>query len=252
MHLLITNDDGVYAKGIRVLAAELGKIAKVTLVAPDRERSATGHAITVHYPLRVEPLSIDGTACAYAVDGTPSDCVKLSLEALLPSKPTMVISGINRGPNLGTDILYSGTVSAAVEGIMHGVPSFAISLDSFDDGPYDVAAAIAKKVVLKIKEHGLPPGVLLNINVPPSTAEKLRGIKITTLGTRRYRNVFDKRVDPRGRTYYWLAGDVIDLDDDLDTDTMATKDNFVSITPVHFDLTDYTVVDQLKKWGLTI
>jgi 5'-nucleotidase len=253
VHLLITNDDGIYAKGIRVLAKELSMIAKITLVAPDRERSATGHAITVHYPLRVEPVSVDGAADAYAVDGTPSDCVKLSLEALLPDKPTMVISGINRGPNLGTDILYSGTVSAAVEGIIHGVPSFAISLDCFDDGPYyDVAAAIAKKVVLKINEHGLPPGVLLNINVPTVPTEKLRGIKITTLGTRRYRNVFDKRVDPRGRTYYWLAGDVIDLDDDIDTDTMAVKDGFVSITPVHFDLTDYRVMEQLKNWDLTI
>ena len=251
VRILVTNDDGILADGIRILASELSTVGEVVIGAPDRERSATGHAITVLRPLRVEKVAIPGVAAeAWAVDGTPSDCVKLAVQALLERRPDVVVSGINRGPNLGTDVLYSGTVSAAVEGAICGLPSMALSVAAFENCQYEYAARFGARMVSKVLEKGLPPGTLLNINVPSVDQDDIAGVAITRLGTRKWRDVFDRRVDPRGRTYYWMAGDVIDCDEDEDTDAVAVRNNLVSITPIHLDLTKHDLIDELKTWGI--
>lgn len=249
MEIMVTNDDGIFAEGLRVLALSLKKLGHVTVVAPDRERSATGHAITVHHPLRVEEVRLPGSddITAYAVNGTPSDCVKLGVEALLSAPPDLVVSGINPEPNLGTDVLYSGTVSAAMEGIMAGIPSLAVSLAGETGGDMTHAAEFAAKVAHLVSDGGFPPELLLNINVPSLEPQAIVGVKLTRLGVRRYRKSFDQRVDPRGKVYFWLAGEVYDSDEDPDTDTVAIRNNFISVTPLHADLTRYDILDQLKK-----
>ncbi len=247
----MTNDDGILADGIRALASELCLMGEVSVVAPDRERSATGHAITVLRPLRVEKISIPGVdAEAWAVDGTPSDCVKLAVQALLERRPDVVVSGINRGPNLGTDVLYSGTVSAAIEGAICGLPSLAVSVAAFENCNYAFAAKFVARMISKVLEKGLPPDTLLNINVPPVDEQDIAGVAITRLGARKWRDVFDRRVDPRGRTYYWMAGDVVECDEDADIDAVAIRSNQISVTPIHLDLTRYDLLDQLKEWGI--
>ncbi len=254
MELLLTNDDGLYAPGIRALASELEKIAVVTVIAPDRERSATGHAITVHHPLRVDEVELmtDGKVRAYMVNGTPSDCVKLGVEALLEQRPDIVVSGINRGPNLGTDVLYSGTVSAALEGLMLGIPSIAVSLATFDSWDYSLAASFTAKMVKLIESQGLPPETLLNINVPSLEPGEIAGVRWTRLGTRKYRKVFDKRSDPRGRVYYWLAGELEDEEDLPDADTTVIRNNMISVTPLSYNLTNQKSLEVLTKLALEL
>ncbi|MDQ0287652.1 5'-nucleotidase [Desulfofundulus luciae] len=252
MIVLLSNDDGIHAPGLKALAESLQELGELYIVAPDRERSATGHGITVHRPLRLETVSIPGIkARAWAVDGTPADCVKLAVEDLLPDPPALVVAGINQGPNLGTDVLYSGTVSAAIEGIINGFPALAISLTSYGSHDFTTAAEVARKVVNLTMQKGLPRGTLLNINVPPA---KPRGIRFTRLGNRRYVNIFHKRTDPRGRIYYWMAGEPLDLDENGDdTDVQAIKQNFISITPIQLDLTDYQSLQTLRQqWGEVI
>lgn len=251
MNILITNDDGIYSEGIQVLAKEISKISQVTVVAPDRERSATAHAITMHKPLRVE--KIDYSDCTnitcYMVNGTPSDCVKLGIEALLSTPPDFVLSGINNGLNLGTDTIYSGTVSAAIEASMGGFPALAFSLERNKNLNYSFLAHFAKNLCLKLNTLEFPEDLLLNINAP-SNSRDIQGVYITHLGRRRYKNSFHKRKDPRGREYFWLAGEVIENTDDTDSDIWAIKNNYISITPVHFDLTKYDFIDVLKRWDL--
>ncbi len=249
MVVLLSNDDGIHAPGLKALAESLQELGELFIVAPDRERSATGHGITVHRPLRLETVTLPGVnARAWAVDGTPADCVKLAVEDLLPRPPELVVAGINQGPNLGTDVLYSGTVSAAIEGIINGFPSLAISLTSYGSYDFTTAAEVARKVVTLVMKNGLPPGTLLNINVPPA---KPRGMRITRLGNRRYINIFHKRTDPRGRIYYWMAGEPLDLEENgEDTDVQAIKQNFISITPIQLDLTDHHALQILRQqWG---
>lgn len=245
MRILISNDDGISAQGINQLRISLQDRNQVFVAAPDRERSATGHKITMHRPLRVREFSYpDSSAVGWEVDGTPADCVKLGLEALLPEPPDLVISGINQGPNLGTDVLYSGTVSAAIEGTINEIPSIAISLASYEYRDFTFAAGLAGELVFRLGRE-LPQKTLLNINVPPGEP---RGIKVTRLGHRRYVNIFDKRIDPRGRVYYWMAGEPFDLDeDDPDTDVWAVKQGYTSITPIHFDLTDHHTIEEMRK-----
>lgn len=251
MRILVTNDDGIFADGIRILAQSLGKLGEVRVVAPDRERSATGHAITVLRPLRIESVEFPGSPIlAWAVDGTPSDCVKLAIEDLLEWKPDVVVSGINRGPNLGTDVLYSGTVSAAIEGAIYGIPSIAISVAAFDNCHYPVAAEFGTQLVSTVAKMGLPPKTLLNVNVPSVEKRDLAGVAITRLGARVWKDVFDRRIDPRGRTYYWMAGNVEEYDGDLDIDSVAIRHNMISITPIHLDLTGYELLEELKSWNI--
>ena len=213
MRILISNDDGVFADGIRTLAAEAARRGHaVTVVCPDQERSATGHGLTLQTPLRAEradELFADGVK-AWACSGTPSDCVKLALFALLDEWPDLVLSGINHGPNLGTDVLYSGTVSAAMEGTIEGLHALAVSSADFQWRHFQPAATLALDVAERLLQQGWPEGMLLNLNVPPLPAEQLGPLRWCRKAVRRYTDQFDQRVDPRGRTYYWLAGEVVD------------------------------------------
>ncbi|MEM9164604.1 MAG: 5'/3'-nucleotidase SurE [Cyanobacteria bacterium P01_F01_bin.4] len=272
MQILISNDDGIFSRGIRALANALANAGhEVTVVCPDRERSATGHGLTLHKPIRVEavPSVFEPTVQAWACSGTPADCVKLALDAILDSPPDMVISGINHGANLGTDVLYSGTVSAAMEGVLEGVSSIALSLASFSFQDFQPAAAAACDLVKQLGQQPIELAVLLNVNIPPVPAAKIQGTCVARLGMRRYFDLFDKRIDPRGKTYYWLAGEVLE-DSDTDpphfptdeaihtvyeplrgkfpTDVQAIKDNFITITPLQYDLTAYGGLDYLHHW----
>lgn len=250
--ILVTNDDGIYAEGIQMLGQTLfesGSGYNLSIVAPDHERSAVGHAITMHRPLRVQEACFmhNRELVGWSVNGTPSDCVKLAVEAILDRKPQLVISGINRGSNLGTDVLYSGTVSAAVEGIILGIPSVAVSLTEGGSGEdFRYAARFIANLVPYLLEKPLPAGTLLNVNVPPYNGG-IKGVQVTRLGTRRYRNSFDKRVDPRGMIYYWLAGELVEGEEEADSDVRAVLDGLISITPVHFNLTNTSFIPDLQK-----
>ncbi|MEM9804472.1 MAG: 5'/3'-nucleotidase SurE [Cyanobacteria bacterium P01_D01_bin.56] len=269
MKLLISNDDGIFANGIRTLANSLAEQGhEVTVVCPDRERSATGHGITMHRPIRAEQVTSiyhDGVQ-AWACSGNPADCVKLALDALLDSPPDCVLSGINHGANLGNDVLYSGTVSAAMEGLLEGIPSVAISLASFTYSDFGPAAAYASWLLPQLSQLEQP--LLLNLNVPPVEKEKIQGVTVARLGVRRYRDLFEKRIDPRGKTYYWLAGEVVEEHDgdcshglpnalspaqnqdfmtQFPTDVKALKADYITITPLHYDLTAYSDLSVLQS-----
>jgi 5'-nucleotidase len=245
--ILVTNDDGIEAPGIKALSLALASVGKVAVVAPERERSAIGHGITMHKPLRVTEIAWGSTIYkCLAVNGTPADCVKLAIDALLDATPDLVVSGINRGENLGTDILYSGTVSGALEGCINNRPSLAVSLVGEKAHDFSFAADFTVKLVKHILKQGLPEGTLLNLNIPQLPQSEIQGLAITRLGRRRYVNTVSSRKDPRGRTYYWLAGEKEDLDQAIDTDTAALNRRFISLTPLHLDLTDYSYQKELK------
>ncbi len=245
LKVLISNDDGIHAQGINTLAEWLCKFYDVVIAAPDRERSAMGHAISLHKPLRVEEVTVPyPVEKAYAVTGTPSDCVKIALNAVLDFRPDIVVSGINHGPNLGNDVLYSGTVSAALEGIINGIPSVAISQmngnEKFAD--FNASAEFLCNYLPKILEANLPPKTMLNINTPAVSTHEIAGVRITQLGHRMYSDTYEKRVDPRGGVYYWLAGEIVNTDDHEHSDVIALRNNCVSVTPIQFDLTNHTVL----------
>ncbi len=206
MNILLTNDDGIYAEGIRVLYESLRDLGDVTVVAPDTERSAVGHAITLSDPLRVKKVTSGNKFFGYATTGTPADCVKLAIRAILRKRPDIVISGINLGPNTGYSVLYSGTVSGATEGAILNIPSFAISLATFENPDYRVAAGFAKKLArLIMNNKGIPQGTLLNVNIPAVAKKNIKGVKIVRQSRTAIEERFDKRQDPRKRTYYWLT-----------------------------------------------
>jgi len=253
MHILVSNDDGINSEGIYALAMELRKIADVTVVAPEKQMSAVGHAITVQYPLRVNPFYKNGELFGYAVDGTPADAVKLAVKALLKDKKIdLLISGINHGTNTSINIIYSGTVSAATEGTILGIPSIAISLATYAPNPdFSFAAKFAVKLAEFVFKNGLPKGTLLNVNVPPVSENEIKGVLVTRQGSAFWDDWFEIRKDPNGRDYYWLAGRFINYEQgDLNADHTAVQNNYISITPIHFDLTNYKAIDELKKSGL--
>lgn len=251
MNVLVTNDDGIYAKGIDAIIKKFKeKGHNVFVVAPDRERSASGQAITLHSPIMVKEVDKWEGVIAYAIDGTPTDCSKIGLIELIKEPIDVVVSGINRGPNLGTDVLYSGTVSAAIEAAIIGVPAIAISLADFDNLDYSYAATVAEKLALELIEKGVPEDTLLNVNVPNIPEEEIKGIAITTLGERRYKESFHRRVDPRGKVYYWMAGEVEDFYQDDNADVVKIKQNYVTVSPIHFDFTKYNLINMLKEWNL--
>jgi 5'-nucleotidase len=246
LRILISNDDGVFADGIRTLAAEAARRGhQVTVVCPDQERSATGHGLTLQTPLRAEradELFADGVK-AWACSGTPSDCVKLALFSLLDEWPDLVLSGINHGPNLGTDVLYSGTVSAAMEGTIEGLHALAVSSADFQWRHFQPAATLALDVAERLLQRGWPEGMLLNLNVPPLPADQLGPVRWCRKAVRRYTDQFDRRVDPRGRTYYWLAGEVVnDLEaavagpEAWPTDVAHVNAGGVALTPLQPEL----------------
>ncbi|WP_017325440.1 5'/3'-nucleotidase SurE [Synechococcus sp. PCC 7336] len=255
MKLLISNDDGIYSLGVVYLANTLALAGhSVTVVCPDRERSATGHALTLHKPLRVERVvaPYDSEIAAWACSGTPSDCIKLGLDELLDEGPDWVISGINRGGNLGSDVLYSGTVSAAMEGLMAGVNSMAVSLNSSSATDFEPAASFVRDWLDKPQSSGIGPPILLNVNVPALPATDICGVVLAPLGMRHYSETFEQRVDPRGKIYYWIAGEALDTQAASDTDIVAIQDNYITVTPLHFNLTAYGQFDAVQQWGLPL
>jgi 5'-nucleotidase len=250
MHILVCNDDGIDAPGIFALSEELKKFAQVTVIAPDRQQSAVGHAITMQYPLRVVPFSKNGGFFGYAVKGTPADAVKLGVKCLVREKPDLLISGINQGSNTAINIIYSGTVSAATEGTILGIPSIAVSLTTHDEYDFGVAARFAARLARLVHERGLPAGTLLNVNVPAVPEGEIRGIRVTAQGRSSWDDTFDVRRDPAGREYYWLTGKMHLTDEDRETDEVAVREGYISVTPIHYALTDEVQRNAMRGWGL--
>lgn len=241
--ILVSNDDGIHSEGLKVLAEALESVGKVYVVAPDRERSAASHSLTLHRPLRVTRLS----QRSYAVDGTPTDCINLAVNGILGFTPDLVVSGINRGGNLGDDITYSGTVSAAMEGTLFGILSFAVSLvvDYEEKCDFKPAAEFAVKLASYILKEGLPRDTLLNVNVP--NVRDIKGYRITKQGKRIYGEAVVEKIDPRGKKYYWIGANSTKWEDGDDTDFKAIEEHYISITPIHLDLTNYASMRELKE-----
>ena len=256
MHILLTNDDGIYADGISAMYQALLKAGhEVNVVAPSSERSAVGHAITVSDPLKVSLVEVEGRIAGQAVEGTPADCVKLAVNALFEKKPDLVISGINRGANTGNHVIYSGTVSAATEATMFGIPSIAVSLDvSFENRmntDFSYAAQFAATLCETVfKQGGLPKGTLLNVNVPGCITEEIRGVRVARQARFHHKDEYEARTDPLGRTYYWLKLEEVLVSDspEEDVDFRLLRSGYVVVCPIHYDLTDYTMLERLKKW----
>jgi len=242
--ILVSNDDGVHSDGIVTLAAALQELGDVVVVAPDRERSAVSHSLTLHRPLRVEELGPG----RFAIDGTPTDCVNLAVNGILPRRPTLVVSGINKGANLGDDVTYSGTVSAAMEGTLLGLPALAISLVGRGGFQFQTAARFAARLAAWVIERGLPSDTLLNVNVPtPVDGAPIRGFALTRMGRRRYGDAIVEKVDPRGKKYYWIGGSELEFADEEGTDFHAVSLGLISVTPIHLDLTNYKSFDALRE-----
>lgn len=244
--ILVTNDDGVNSPGIRKLFSQMKKLGTAYIIAPDRERSAVSHALTMHRPLKVEKLGKN----IYAINGTPTDCVAIGINKILPEKPALVVSGINRGANLGDDITYSGTVSAAIESTIMGIPAFAISLVTKDKNltiSYDAPAKIAYLIANYILENSLPYDTFLNVNVPDIPFKKIKGIKLTRQGKRIYDNSIHETFDPHGEKYFWIGGGSPYWEHGEDTDIQAIEENYISVTPLHLDFTNYEALKFLKE-----
>ncbi len=252
MYILVTNDDGYQSEGLAALRVALSEVGEVVVVAPDRNWSAAGHYRKLFDPLRAWEGALPDGSPALLCDGTPADCVALAIMGLLPRKPDLVVSGVNLGANLGTDLLYSGTVAAAMEGIVFGVPGIAVSQLHKKEQPWDFRAAQAAvvQVASKVAEHGLPAGILLNMNVPARPPEEVRGIRVARLGRRSYRDELVVRHDPRGRPYYWIDGSDPEDHAEEGTDVSAVADGYVSLTPAHMDLTSHRWLEELRGWGL--
>lgn len=248
--ILVTNDDGIRARGIEALAEAAQALGDVWVVAPESEQSAMAHALTLHHPLRIREYGPQ----RFSVDGTPTDCVFFAALHICPRTPDLVLSGVNRGANVGDDVTYSGTVSAALEGVIMGFPGIALSLvlsdttGGFKD--YGPAAAYGAELAAQVLERGLPPKTYLNVNVPAVPAEAIRGVRITTLGHRMYDDRIIVCEDPRGRPYYWIGGKGFEHTDIPGSDCNAVMDNYISVTPLHADPTDRAMIERLGGWGL--
>jgi 5'-nucleotidase len=244
--ILLTNDDGIFAPGLITLYQELRLLGEVEVVAPESEQSAVGHAISLVTPLRVKQVALPGGGKGWAVSGTPADCVKIALAELLQDPPELVVSGINLGPNVGINVLYSGTVSAATEAAMLGVKAVALSLNTYKDADFPAAARLAREVIAQVRHWPLPEKVCLNINLPALPEEQIKGVRLTRQDTGRLVERFQRRVDPREHVYYWLAGINEHRPLDSDTDYGALAQGYVTITPIHHDLTHYATLKSLQ------
>jgi 5'-nucleotidase len=250
MEILCTNDDGFMATGLRVLATAARALGRVTVVAPDREQSATSHSLTIHHPLRSRRAS-DGTL---VVDGTPTDCVILAVNALMESRPAFCLSGVNHGSNMGEDVLYSGTVAAAMEAVVLGVPSVAISyagleIESIEAWDGTLSALLAQ---LLTGRPDFPPSTLLNVNLPPIAPDEVRGVRITSLGERRYSDSLTRAKDPSGREYFWIGGGATHWRGSQESDFKAIEEGYISVTPLHLDLTNYELLEEIRGWKLEL
>ncbi len=249
LKILLTNDDGIYAKGLYCLYRELKEDYDISIVAPYSEMSAVGHAITLNSPLRVQEIYRDGNFYGYAVTGTPADCVKIAVQELLKDDlPDIVLSGINLGSNVGIDVLYSGTVSAATEGAYFGIRSAAMSLATRQDPDFSFASRFSRQVIEFLLKNHFDRGISLNINIPAIPEERIKGVVFTRQAITQYREYFEKRVDPRGNTYYWLAGEIIAEENGRpDTDILALKNGMITITPISCDLTSNKELERLRN-----
>ncbi len=249
MRILCTNDDGYLALGMEVLASAARNLGSVTVVAPDREQSATSNSLTIHHPLRVRGTT-DGVL---VVDGTPTDCVILAVNELMDEPPEICFSGINHGPNLGEDVLYSGTVAGAMEATVIGIPAISVSLasDTFEDlaAWEGIVISVLRGI---IEKDCFPPDTLFNVNLPPIDPAQVKGVRITSLGKRRYSNSLTKAVDPSGREYYWIGGGEVSWTVAEDSDFTAIREGYVSVTPLHLDLTNYKLLKEIREWRLSL
>ena len=252
LRILVTNDDGIHAPGIFALKQALDAAGhKVTVCAPDRPRSASGHSITLHKPLRLQEIALPDGSIGYAGSGTPADCVTLGILDVLDHDLDLVVSGINHGPNLGWDVTYSGTVSAAMEAVIIGVPAIAVSVASYDkEIHWDGAAQFVARLAGDVARHRLPPATLLNVNAPSLPLGEIRGVRVTAQGDRQYVDRLEKRHDPLGRPYYWLGGKIHDKEAAPDSDVKAVGEGYISVTSIHLDLTAHAFVPDLRSWGL--
>ena len=248
MTILVTNDDGIASPALFGLREALADLGRVFIVAPDRDQSATSHSLTLYRPMRIEAPETD----VWAVDGTPTDCVLVATHGLLPEKPDLVVSGVNRGPNMGDDVFYSGTVAAAIEGAMQGLPALAVSLVVAGGRPdYGYACAFTRRLVEVVRAEGMHPKSVLNVNVPAGAAADIRGVEVTRLGKRAYDDALIERIDPRGRKYYWIGGDAPVWEPEPESDFLAVHEGRVSVTPLHLDLTDQPLRARLRQWRLS-
>jgi len=248
MKILVTNDDGIHADGLRALAKALRPLGNITVIAPDREQSAASHALTLHRPLRIKKVEDQ----VLSVDGTPTDCVLLGVHGFLKQKPHLVVSGINHGPNMGNDTIYSGTVAAAVEGTFLGIPSVAISLATWENADFEPAGNVAHELVKTFLSHGIRPGVCVNVNIPPIPRPAMKGIRVTRLGKRVYHDLIVEKTDPRGKLYYWIGGEDPTWEHDELSDFNAVSEGYVSVTPLLLEQTDYKAIVEMEAWGLKL
>ena len=245
--ILCTNDDGIHAPGLRLLADVARRLGDVTVVAPDRQKSATSHSLTLHRPVRVTQIEPDH----HVIDGTPTDCVLIAVNKLLADRPDFVLSGVNHGPNMGEDVLYSGTVAAAMEGTILGIPAIAVSLAGEGRGDLDSYADVLHEMLLKILgRSAIPSETFFNVNIPAIPASEIKGIRVTTLGRRVYSDSLIRREDPGGREYFWIGGGVSSWSGGEDSDFRALEAGYVSITPLHLDLTNHQLIDEVRSWDL--
>ena len=248
VNIFITNDDGIFSAGIFALWEAVSQISSVSIVAPESEQSAMSHALSLSKPLRIKRVKRPDGFEGWGVSGTPTDCVKIGLKKILKVVPDLIISGINQGSNLGKNIFYSGTVSAANEGTLNNIPSIALSLDALQSKNWECSKAIALKVIKYVLKNKLPKGILLNINIPNCQLNEIKGIKVTEQGNQYFSDKFKKRRDPRKSDYYWIDGEIIDEDKKLNYDGFAVKNNYLSISPLKYDLTNHDYIKYLKKY----
>jgi 5'-nucleotidase len=252
VYILLTNDDGIDAPALMPLKQALDQVAETVVFAPDHNWSASGHPKTMHKPLRVDPVTLPDGSSGFSSSGAPPDCVALALLGVIERKPDLIVSGINQGSNLGYDVFYSGTVAAAVEGVISGIPAVAFSFDSFKPVDYSGPASFAARLVQHVEYHGLPAGMFLNVNFPDILWSEVKGVAITRLGRRVYRGELVSRADPRGRPYYWIGGKPLGGVLDRGTDICAVAEGYVSITPVHLDMTAYHFREDLRRWDIQL
>jgi 5'-nucleotidase len=249
--ILITNDDGIHAPGIRFLIETIKPLGEVIVIAPDKPQSAMGHAVTIQSPLRIHKIAEKPGYSEYSCNGTPADCVKLGEKVIIRGKPDLIVSGINHGSNASINILYSGTMAAVIEGAMENVPSIGFSLNDYMyDADFSHCAKVITSVAMNVLKHGLPDGICLNVNIPAINGSPVKGIKVTRQAKAYWDENFDERKDPHKRDYYWLKGDFVLLDEDTDNDFWAVNNNYVSIVPVQIDLTAHHMISEIKDWKL--
>ncbi len=248
--ILITNDDGIMAPGIRNLVAFMREIGDVVVVAPDKGQSGMGHAVTITHPLRLEKVDVDGDHQEFSCSGTPVDCVKLAVNKVLHRKPDVLVSGINHGSNSSINVIYSGTMSAAIEGAMEGIPSIGFSLLDYSlDADFVSAKSYIQSIVRNVLAHGLPKGNCLNVNIPAVKTKQIKGVKVCRQADANWVEEFDHRKDPRGKDYYWLTGKFELFENSDETDEWALANNYISVVPVQFDFTAYPMIEKLKNWN---